>query len=162
MEFYKILMDIMNDKNLSIPDVARLTRLSDSTIRSIIARKTKNVSLEVAFKMSKGLNVSLERLNGESVEEPSTLSTNETKLLECYNQLNALGKNEATKRVAELTEIPKYISNNEISATIEKTATQILRDMSNTLAAHDDDLTNAEKAEMDKRVLVKIMKHKNK
>lgn len=124
MEFYKILIDIMNEKNLSIPDVARLTGLSDSTIRSIISRKTKNVSLEVAFKMSKGLNVSLERLNGELIEAPNTLSTN------------------------------------EISATTEKTATEILEAMSTTIAAHDDDLTYKEKSEMDRRILDKIIKRK--
>lgn len=65
MEFYKILQDIMAEKNMGIPDVARACGLSDSTVRSIIDRKAKNVTLEVAFKMRCGLNVSLERLNGE-------------------------------------------------------------------------------------------------
>ena len=65
MEFYKILQDIMLEKNMGIPDVARACGLSDSTVRSIIDRKAKNVTLEVAFKMQRGLNVSLERLNGE-------------------------------------------------------------------------------------------------
>lgn len=65
MYFYEILQNIMDEQSLSIPDVARLTGLADSTIRSIINRKTKTVALEVAFKISKGLNVSLERLNGE-------------------------------------------------------------------------------------------------
>lgn len=65
MEFYKILLDIMDEQGLSIPDVARVCGLSDGTIRSIIVRKSKNVSLEVAFKLSNGLHVPLERLNGE-------------------------------------------------------------------------------------------------
>lgn len=65
MEFYKILQDIMAEKNMGIPDVARACGLSDSTVRSIIDRKAKNVTLEVAFKMRCGLNVSLERLNGD-------------------------------------------------------------------------------------------------
>lgn len=68
MEFYKILQDIMLEKNMGIPDVARACGLSDSTVRSIIDRKAKNVTLEVAFKMQRGLNVSLERLNGEENE----------------------------------------------------------------------------------------------
>lgn len=66
MEFYKILQEIMSEKQIGIPDVARACGLSDSTVRSIIDRKAKNVTLEVAFKMQRGLNVSLERLNGES------------------------------------------------------------------------------------------------
>lgn len=68
MEFYKILQDIMLEKNMGIPDVARACGLSDSTVRSIIDRKAKNVTLEVAFKIQRGLNVSLERLNGEGNE----------------------------------------------------------------------------------------------
>lgn len=65
MDFYKVLQEIMVEKQMGVPDVARACGLSDSTVRSIIDRKAKNVTLEVAFKMQRGLNVSLERLNGE-------------------------------------------------------------------------------------------------
>lgn len=65
MYFYEILQSIMEEKNLSIPEVARLSGLTDSTVRSMIARKNKTVALEVAFKLAKGLNVPLEELNGE-------------------------------------------------------------------------------------------------
>lgn len=72
MEFYKILERIMEEQQLNIPAVARKCNLSDGTVRSIFARKQKNVALEVAFKFSKGLGVSLERLNGseEMVSDP--------------------------------------------------------------------------------------------
>ena len=63
--FYEILQSIMKEKHLSIPAVARLSGLPDSTIRSILARKNRTVALEVAFKLAKGLDVSLEELNGE-------------------------------------------------------------------------------------------------
>lgn len=65
MCFYQILQSIMDDKKISIPDVARLSGLTDSTVRSILTRKNKTVALDVAFKLSKGLDVSLQRLNGE-------------------------------------------------------------------------------------------------
>lgn len=71
MYFYEILQEIMREKSLSIPEFARLTGLADSTIRSIISRKTKTVALEVAFKISKALNVSLEYLNGEESYQKS-------------------------------------------------------------------------------------------
>lgn len=64
MEIYKILDQIMAEKNLKIADVARICNLPDSTVRGIKKRKQDTVALEVAFKLSKGLNVSLERLNG--------------------------------------------------------------------------------------------------
>lgn len=84
MYFYEVLQDIMNEKSLSIPDVARLTGLADSTIRSILTRKTKTVALEVAFKMSKGLNVSLERLNGEEPEQSLCINQEEESLVIAY------------------------------------------------------------------------------
>lgn len=65
MYFYEILESIMAKKNLSVPEVARLCGLRDSTVRSIISRKNKTIALEVAFKLAKGLNVSIEELNGE-------------------------------------------------------------------------------------------------
>ena len=64
MEFYKVLKEIMESKDLSIPEVARLCNLSDSTVRSIITRKQKTVALNIAFKLSDGLRVPLEVLNG--------------------------------------------------------------------------------------------------
>lgn len=64
MDFYLVLNKIMEEKGLNVAEVARACNLTDSTVRSIIDRKQKRVALEVAFKLSQGLNVSLERLNG--------------------------------------------------------------------------------------------------
>lgn len=124
MDFYQVLLEIMEEKSFSIPDVARATGLSDSTIRSIISRKTKKVSLDVAFKMYKGLGVSLERLNGEEIKNSSkdnNLSQEETTLLENYNKLNSKGKERLIDYSDELTTNIKYMdnSNNEITATID-------------------------------------------
>lgn len=69
MEFYLILEEIMKEKGMNIPAVARACGLPDTTVRSIMVRKQKNVALEVAFKLSQGLGVSLQRLNGMS-EQP--------------------------------------------------------------------------------------------
>lgn len=46
----------------------------------MISRKNKTVALEVAFKLLHGLNVSLERLNGEAVEKETEKSVSDTKL----------------------------------------------------------------------------------
>lgn len=78
-----ILKEIMKEKGLNVADVARLCKLSDSTVRGIITRNQKSTALEVAFKLSKGLNVSLERLNGMTVigekEKTSTIWNNRIK-----------------------------------------------------------------------------------
>ncbi len=91
MEFYKILTSIMEEKNLSIPQVAKMTGLSDSTVRSIITRKQNSVALEVAAKISKGLNVTYERLNGET--EHHTFSSEEINYIKKYRTLDVYGKN---------------------------------------------------------------------
>ena len=87
MYFYEILQSIMEDKNLSIPDVARLSGLPDSTIRSIISRKNKTVALEVAFKLAKGLNVSVAELNGEQNIIPLNISKERKKLMREVREL---------------------------------------------------------------------------
>ena len=93
MDFYKILEDIMQQKSISIPDVARMCNLPDSTIRSIISRKSKTVALEVAFKISKGLNISLEELNGEVLNQSNdSHSTNEQEVIKKYRALGEHGK----------------------------------------------------------------------
>lgn len=96
MEFYKILASIMEQKQLSIPDVARACGLSDSTVRSIFDRKQKKIALNVAFKLSRGLHVSLERLAGET--EPAAirsfraLSAEEASLVRQYRRLDTHGR----------------------------------------------------------------------
>lgn len=71
MYFYEILQRIMNQRNLKVADVARLCNLSDSTVRSIFSRKQKSVALDVAFKLSDGLNISLKELNGNIDSAPT-------------------------------------------------------------------------------------------
>lgn len=115
MEFYKVLESLMEAKNLSIPDISRSTGLSDSTLRSIISRKTKNISLEVAFKLSEGLNVTLEELNGDSpkVKQPTiseipSLSKEEQNHIEEFRELNDLGRKKVISYTKDLIEMPKY------------------------------------------------------
>lgn len=87
MYFYETLQLIMEEKNLSIPAVARLSGLPDSTVRSILARKNKTVALEVAFKLAKGLNVSLEELNGERNLIPMDISIERRRLMREVQEL---------------------------------------------------------------------------
>ena len=72
LEFYKILQSIMEEKSMRISDVARVSGLSDSTVRSILTRHSKTVALDVAFKLSKGLGVTLECLNGSDTKPISS------------------------------------------------------------------------------------------
>lgn len=97
MDFYKTLEEIMREKNMSIPEVARACGLSDGTVRSIVTRKSQTVSLEVAFKLSAGLGVSLERLNGDTPKNrktaPPELSDEAKKIAKDYEGLDRHGRN---------------------------------------------------------------------
>ncbi|MFR3499638.1 MAG: hypothetical protein ACLTT7_11580, partial [Paraclostridium bifermentans] len=93
--------------------------------------------------LSKALNISPSILMGweevdikkEINKTTDTISIKERKLLNNFNNLNETGKDEAIKRVSELTLIPSYIKG--------QSASDI-----KTIAAHNDHLT--EYGEMDK------------
>jgi len=72
MAVYEILEEIMSERDVSIADIARMCNLPDSTVRGIVRRKQDSIALEVAFKLSDGLGVSLEKLNGMPEKENSS------------------------------------------------------------------------------------------
>lgn len=75
MAVYQILEDIMKEKSLSIADISKICNIPDSTVRGIVKRKQETIALEVAFKLSDGLGVSLERLNGIPEKRESSAQT---------------------------------------------------------------------------------------
>lgn len=98
MDFYSILRQILEEKGLSIAEAARVCGVPDSTLRSIINRKNQTVALDVAMRISLGLGVSLERLNGIEGGKEITqrtkckLQPEEEKLLSSFRSLNRAGK----------------------------------------------------------------------
>ncbi|EJT6152832.1 helix-turn-helix transcriptional regulator [Clostridium perfringens] len=167
MEFYKVLESLMKNRNLSIPDIARATGLSDSTLRSIISRKTKNISLEVAFKLSQGLNVSLEELNGDKeisrVNSSTNYSEEEQQHIEDLRKLNTEGKDKVITYTKDLIEMPKYQKENNVTA-IPKRKKQIWEEPGKEylmpIACHDDNLTDEEKDFMDEAIAEYERTHK--
>ena len=107
MEIYKILEQYMRLNKLKIADVAKLCDLPDSTVRGIIKRKQKSVALEVAFKLSDGLNVSLEFLNGRP-ENNIKMSTSEQSHIKKYRSLNETGKKKVDDYLDDLINAGTY------------------------------------------------------
>lgn len=91
LAIYQILQSIMDERQLSVADVSHLCRIPDSTVRGIISRKQKSIALEVAFKLSKGLNISLSALNGER-ESQIQVSDAELRHIQKYRALDEYGK----------------------------------------------------------------------
>lgn len=121
MYFYSILQEILNEKDLSVSEASRICGIPDSTLRSIITRKNKTVALEVAMKISKGLSVSLERLNGMEGENGATLAVPyhplhpaEEKLIDNFRSLNCTGKSYILQTM-ELA-VLAYKNNKDISS----------------------------------------------
>lgn len=112
MAICEILEEIMKERGVSIADMARICNLPDSTVRGIIRRKQETVALEVAFKLSDGLGVSLEKLNGmpEKLDrqdsEPNPLRST---LLQNFDQLNQEGQERLVETSDDMVSSGKYI-----------------------------------------------------
>lgn len=144
-----IINRIKNRRNklmLSYQDLANKTGLSKSTLQRYETGSIKNIPLDKLEILANALNVTpmwiigydmVESTNSLDSSKSINLSKEETTLLENYNKLNDLGKKEANKRVAELTEINIYISKGKNNI-IELSATKEIEEYN--LAAHDDNL----------------------
>lgn len=151
------LKEIILNKYKSLREFTMKIGMPYSTMDTILKRGVDKANIINILKICDELDISADKLAIGIIESknsiPQNLSQDETKLLTNYNKLNDIGKKEANKRVAELTCIPMY-SDSEV------TATKILEDMSDTIAAHDDDLTPEEKEEMDRKILERLKKLK--
>lgn len=127
IEMKYILKGLREQKQISMDKMCEdLNNVYDVSIAKSTISKWENgkaePSLANARILTKYFNVTLDYLLGLEKEESynfNKLSKEETTLLENYNKLNALGKKEANKRVAELTEINRYLNTitDEITAT---------------------------------------------
>lgn len=108
-------------RNMKQIDLVNQTGIGKSSISTYLSGdympKQKNIYL-----MAKALNVSEAWLMGLDVEmerrdstEGRVLTNDEEILLKAYDKLNLQGRNEANKRIHELTEIPRYLINNHLT-----------------------------------------------
>lgn len=183
--FAKNLKYYLELNNKSQQDLVKDLGLSSSTVSNWytglkLPRMNKIEMLSNYF----GINKSdLLEDNTNKSKAKNIISIEETNLLENFNKLNKLGKNEAIKRVEELTYINKYLDENikkntistsqdELCATISTTQNDTnienpkaekrerLQDYFQTIAAHNDDLTEEEKIIAEQRVIEALKKAK--
>ncbi|SHK37932.1 Helix-turn-helix domain-containing protein [Clostridium cavendishii DSM 21758] len=174
-----LILKSINNKGWSKYRLCKEANLAQSTLSDIINGKNSNPRMDTIQKIATALNMDVHEFfdesfslkNGDIEKFDSTIDTNKlanegklidsiqktygkqsVELLENFLKLNDLGKKEATKRVSELNCIPMYSNQNELSATLE--------DMFTTVAAHNDNLTNEEAEEMDRRILTEIKRLK--
>lgn len=147
-------------RNMKQVELVEKTGIGKGALSSYISGKY-NPKQNNIYKIAKALDVNEAWLMGydvpmERINQLNKLevTNDELDLLNNYNKLNDLGKKEASKRVAELTEINKY-SKSSSEATTSK---RITYDDFDTVAAHNDDLTADEIAEADRRILEDLNK----
>ncbi|MDD6794195.1 MAG: helix-turn-helix transcriptional regulator [Clostridiaceae bacterium] len=133
---------LRKEKGLSVDYIAEKLGKNRATIYRYESNDIENLPYPILVPLAKILGTTPMYLMGCEIEDIK-VTKDEKELLNNYNKLNDLGKQEANKRVAELTEINRYLKDNEVSATV---------DSSMPIAAHDDGLTDAEKDLMQKRI----------
>ena len=174
------LKKIMQEKNLRQVDLLEMVKpfcekynvkINKSDISQYLSGKVKPGQEKLSM-LGMALGVTESWLMGyDSPKEKSNyietlaLSKEETTLLENYNKLNSKGKEKLLDYSDDLTTNIKYMDNtsDEISATKDNQDNEevfvpytSLDQAGTTIAAHDDDLTDEEKAEMDRIILEDI------
>ena len=138
MDKTEYIKELIKNTGLNLKSFAERSGIPYTTLRSMLERGVENASVNNVIKVCRALNICVESLYEQC--NNIQLTKEEKQLLDDYNKLNDLGKKEANKRVSELTEISKYT----LDTNTYKEQT--------TIAAHDDDLTLDEKAEMNRRI----------
>ncbi len=93
--FYKIFIDVTEEIGLNIPDIVRITGLTDRQVRSIIVRRMKDAPLPIALKLSEALNVPLEVWTGGKVYVPSEISAGAYEIARAYDKASLKDRNTA-------------------------------------------------------------------
>ncbi|WP_206001484.1 helix-turn-helix domain-containing protein [Paraclostridium dentum] len=143
MEIKDLIKLRRQELGLTYEELGKLVGVGKSTVRKWETGMIENMRRDNIVSLSKALNISPSILMGweevdikkEINKTTDTISIKERKFLNSFNKLNEIGKNEAIKRVSELTLIPSYIKD-PLASNIK------------TIAAHNDHLT--EHGEMDK------------
>lgn len=146
------LKEIILNRYGSIREFSKIVEIPSTTLTSALDKGIGGMAVDRVIKICDILNIDIKTFDSLESSNISHSFEDESLLINNFNKLNKIGKLEAIKRVSELTEINKYVCKDSINS---------LDELSCTLAAHDDDLTEAEKIESDKRIL-ELLKKRNK
>lgn len=116
------IKEILNNKNMTIKELSKLTGISINTLYAITKRDSSSINPVTLQKISLALDISIDQLTGITfserfnIPEPGSayddFGTPDDKahisIIDNLNKLNDTGKQEAVKRVEELTHIEKY------------------------------------------------------
>ena len=107
------IKEIIINRYGSLKRFCEIINMPWTTLDSILKRGFSNSNITNVMKISHELKVDTENLaSGKRVDCAERLETEKKespKIMQYYTQLNDIGKHEATKRVEELTLVPRYV-----------------------------------------------------
>lgn len=133
---------LRENKHLSQTQLALLVGYKDKTAIAKVEAGKVDLPQSKILAFSKALDVTPADLLDDKIEKIEIHNDIKSsgRILQYYNKLNELGKQEATKRVEELTYIPMY--NNEHNNLLD--AAHSLNNATNEEKANDEDIMNDE------------------
>jgi len=149
MEVKDIIKKRREELGLTYEQLGDMVGVGKSTVRKWEIGMIENMKRSNIAALAKALDISPMLLMGLEVEENKQvkdyeLSKDKLSLIKKYDELNDIGKKEAVKRVEELTYIDRYKE----------------KDYLQPIAAHNDNLTEEEKINMDRKIEEALKKMK--
>lgn len=84
--FYKIFIDVTEEMGLLIPDIVRITGLTDWQVRTIIFRHMKEAPLPIALQLSRTLEVPLEVWTGSVAYKAGEITAEAREAAKAYDK----------------------------------------------------------------------------
>lgn len=105
------LKDAILAEYKSIREFSKVVGIPNSTIVSALEKDIGGMAVDKIIKICDTLNLDIKTLEKKTDLAKIKLSQNETQILTVYRKLNSTGKQEALKRIQELTRLKEYIEN---------------------------------------------------
>lgn len=102
------LKHIILSKYNSVREFAKVAKIPSTTLTSALDKGIGGMAVDRIIKICEILNIDIRTFEAITNSLDINLSEEENILLVNFNELNSSGKKEANKRVAELTELPRY------------------------------------------------------
>lgn len=139
--FSNILKYLRQREGLTQQELADKLKIAKSTI-SMYENGNREPDFETLEFIADIFNVDMNFLLGKTTKTTMIpCSPKSPKIMDYYNQLNDIGKHEATKRVEELTNLPKYINEPD---RFMVNAAHAIPDSSEEDKQHDEDIMDDE------------------
>ncbi|MBO5099009.1 MAG: helix-turn-helix transcriptional regulator [Clostridia bacterium] len=107
----KTLVEILQEKNMTVSELGRKANISNQTLYSIIKRDNMKIDFAYLIRICEVLNVNVERFYKDYLEGQNTKAIKDTsrqELLSKYDKLNDIGKEKALCYIDDLLINDKY------------------------------------------------------